>query len=92
MGIFATGVTSSMLLILARKSNIAARRRETEVLETSAKAFSKSALVLLALAVTGTPAHVRCTLPAPLVTSRDGSSTARLRRLQQAASWSGPRA
>jgi hypothetical protein len=59
MGIFATGVTSSMLLILARKSNIAARRRETEALETSVKSFSKSALVLLALAVAGTPARSR---------------------------------
>ena len=33
--------------------------------------------------------HVRCTLRAPLVTSRNGSSTARLQRLEQAASWSG---
>ena len=59
MGIFATSVTASMLLILARKSNIAARRRETEALETSVKSFSKSALVLLALAVAGTPARSR---------------------------------
>jgi hypothetical protein len=41
------------------KSDIAAGRRETEVLETSVKAFSKSALVLLALAVAGTPARSR---------------------------------
>ena len=40
-------------------NDIAARRQETEVLETGVKAFSKSALVLLALAVAGTPARSR---------------------------------
>ena len=40
-------------------NDIAARRQETVVLETSVKAFSKSALVLLALAVAGTPARSR---------------------------------
>jgi hypothetical protein len=44
---------------MREKSDIAAGRRETEVLETSVKAFSKSALVLLALAVAGTPARSR---------------------------------
>ena len=38
---------------------VAAGRRETEVLETSVKTLSKSALVLLALAVAGTPARSR---------------------------------
>jgi hypothetical protein len=40
-------------------NDIAARRQVTEVLETGVKAFSKSALVLLALAVAGTPARSR---------------------------------
>jgi hypothetical protein len=44
---------------MREKSDIAAGRRETEVLETSVKAFSRSAVVLLALAVAGTPARSR---------------------------------
>jgi hypothetical protein len=40
-------------------NDISARRQETEVLETGVKAFSKSALVLLAVAVAGTPARSR---------------------------------
>src|SRR5262249_57757293 len=73
-------------------NDIAARRQETVVLETSVKAFSKSALVLLALAVAGTPARSRSLhighrwLPLGMGTRRRGCGDRNRRRAGRAAS------